>query len=276
MNKSKLVLAIVISSLAVTVFVLLGTVQVQTEDPELSKLFSKYDSVFKSETSILLLKTKNRIEKGIKEYKKNIERFANDITDLGSQIKMSWFQVQDFFGGDDSNVENYVAQFIDVYFPNEEKIKILIEEEMVSFNKQFESIIDNITYEIYEKALLLPGYLNNNYKEEEIIKMITNKMSVLSKTDIKIKHGEISIRTLSCVGGSVCSGIIGTKLFTSTVLSSCGKLAGPIGLAISVGVDLLIGEISKNSLIDEFNPQIDSMARQISENVYKELRNICF
>ncbi len=276
MNKSKLVLAIVISSLAVTVFVLLGTVQVQTEDPELSKLFSKYDSVFKSETSILLMKTKNRIEKRIKEYKKNIERFANDITDLGSQIKMSWFQVQDFFGGNDSNVENYVAQFIDVYFPNEEKIKILIEEEMVSFNKQFESIIDNITYEIYEKALLLPGYLNDIYKEEEIIKMIANKMSVLSKADIKIEHGKISTRTFSCVGGSVCSGIIGTKLITSTFLSSCGKLAGPIGLAISVGVDLLIGEISKNSLIDEFNPQIDSMARKISENVYKELRNICF
>lgn len=240
-----------------------------------------------------LFQVRENIYKDIKQYQSESIKFATDITDSGSQIKILWKSTTDYFKKENQTQE-YIEKLYYHYMFDEKKINKIVLNRFSDFNNVFE---DNYNVMLSEIVNDIPAMGLDILEKQDIEDILNFQLELQNNTIIldEIKKGT-KIATYSSLGTFFVSNFVLepivakavssaiTKITASTITSgtsatavSSSAIGGPIAIgaaiAISLGVEWLMSNKNKVDIKNKLNSKIEEVAMSVSKSVYLDIKN---
>lgn len=274
MSKKKILISIGVALLA-SILVYIATVipeviKGKKRKEEMKKYVIERMEKLKEEDYFILEKFRENTRSEIENYTQKTEEFADDITDLGSTIKLALKM-----GADGINKSQTMEEYIENKYNekiglNEFEIEEIVKRNFTFFTDEIQKNLNNANSDIIGKF----GESNLSDVEIKNLEQETGYKFDGSLTEI----GEDTVKTAlkDIVLGEIIMMAVQSTITPIVAGTAIGSVAPGVGTVIGGGIGIVVSiylsEKNKDKIIEETNLTIMSIAKNVSSSVYNEAK----
>lgn len=227
-----------------------------------------------------------RINTTFDGYRRGVQPFVEDITGIGSRLRILWRMPGEWWYGDERIIA-YVQGMFERHLFSEERIKTDLNKVLLDFREDLAANKNELlaSYKLAVESsdlpdLKLPDYSQYDKKVRDILlrfsgdkareSVYSGLVTFVVSEVVSLAAEQIIVRVLVSVGTTAASSAAvagGATAAGAAAGGGAGTLGGPVGTAIGIGVGLVVGIVVDWWMTDRFQAQLTNELDEYIEDL---------